>query len=105
LRFSATFRFARRAGEVRRQLAHADGLIGFSMLGRPWARRYFTLSVWENEAALQAFVAQNPHNDMMSAMAPDMGPTRFVRWHVRGTAVPPAWSDVLQRIETAGPRS
>ena len=56
------------------------------MQGKQWARRYYTLSVWEDEAALQAFVAQNPHNDMMSAMAPDMEPTRFVRWHVRGSA-------------------
>jgi hypothetical protein len=103
LRFSATFRFARRAGEVRRQLEHAKGLVGYSMMGKPWARRYWTLSVWDDEAALRTFVAENPHHDMMSAMAPEMGPTRFVRWHARGSALPPQWSDALRRIEQVGP--
>jgi heme-degrading monooxygenase HmoA len=102
LRLSATFRFARRVADVRRQLEHANGLIGYSMLGRPWARQYWTLSVWEDEAALQAFVAENPHRDIMSTVAPDMGTTRFVRWHVLGSTVPPRWPDALQRIEEAG---
>jgi heme-degrading monooxygenase HmoA len=100
-RLSATFRFARRVAEVRRQLAHANGLIGYSMLGRPWTRQYWTLSAWEDETALQAFVAENPHHDIMSAVAPDMGATRFVRWHVQGSSVPPPWSDALQRIDQA----
>jgi hypothetical protein len=105
LRFSATFRFARRVAEVRRQLARAKGLVGYSMLGRPWTRRYWTLSVWEDEAALQAFVAEHPHVDIMSAIAPDMGTTRFVRWHVQGSALPPQWPEALRRIEDAGTSS
>jgi hypothetical protein len=100
-RFSATLRFARRVAEVRRQLTRAKGLVGYSMLGRPWARQYWTLSVWEDENALQAFVAEHPHVDIMSAIAPDMGRTRFVRWQVQGSALPPPWSEALRRIEDA----
>ena len=102
LRFSATFRFARLVAEVRRQLARAKGLVGYSMLGRPWAREYWTLSVWEDETALQVFVAEHPHVDIMSAIAPDMGTTRFVRWQVPGSALPPGWPEALRRIEDAG---
>src|SRR5262249_52861068 len=101
-RYSATFRFARRVAAVRRQLASANGLVGYSMLGKPFARRYWTLSAWQDEAALQAFVAQNPHFDTMSAMAPDMETTRFVRWHLKGSALPPRWPDALHRLESTG---
>ena len=104
-RFSATFRFARRVAEVRQQLARSNGLVGYSMLGRPWARQYWTLSVWDDETALQTFVAEHPHFDIMSAIAPDMGTTRFVRWYVRGSALPPSWPEALQRIEDAGSSS
>jgi heme-degrading monooxygenase HmoA len=101
-RFSATFRFVRRAIQVRQQLARAPkGLMGYSLLGRPWARQYWTLSVWEDEAALQAFVAEHPHVDVMSAIAPEMETTRFVRWPVEGSSLPPAWPEVLRRIEDA----
>ena len=103
-RFSATLRFARRVAEVRRQLTRAKGLVGYSMLGRPWARQYWTLSVWEDETALQAFVAEHPHVDIMSAVAPDMGATRFVRWNVQGSALPPRWPDALRWIEEGGTR-
>ena len=51
--------------------------------------------------ALQAFVAEHPHVDIMSAIAPDMGRTRFVRWQVQGSALPPPWSEALRRIEDA----
>jgi hypothetical protein len=63
------------------------------------ARQYWTLSVWEDETALQAFVAENPHSDIMSAMARDMGATQFVRWHLQGSSVPPTWDEALRRIE------
>ena len=101
-RFSASFRYARRVAAVRHQLASAKGLIGYSMLGKPFAHRYWTLSVWEDEAALQAFVAQNPHLDTMSAIAPDMETTRFVRWQLEGSALPPRWPDALHRLEDTG---
>jgi hypothetical protein len=102
-RFSATLRFIRGAVGVRKLLARKPkGFLGYSMLGRPWALKYWTLSVWEDEAALQAFVAEHLHVDVMSAIAPDMATTRFVRWHGQGSSVPPAWPEALRRIEDAG---
>ena len=101
-RYSVTFRFARRVAAVRQQLVNAKGLIGYSMLAKPFVRRYWTLSAWQDEAALRAFVAQNPHFDTMSAMAPVMEATRFVRWQLKGSALPPRWPDVLHRLEDTG---
>ena len=97
-RVSAAARMFRGAQAVKRQLANAEGLIGFSLLAKPLTKQYATLSVWESEAALDAFVRQNPHGELMNALRPHMGETRFVRWHVPGTDAHPSWDDALERL-------
>ena len=44
-RITATVRFFRAVTAVRKQLATADGLIGYTLRARPLARDYWTLSV------------------------------------------------------------
>ena len=61
------------------------------------SRAFWTLSVWEDEAALQAFVHAEPHRGTMRVLLPHMGPTRFVRWTVFGTGLPILWDDALKR--------
>lgn len=87
---------------VRRQLRTSAGLIGYSLLAQPVARRFWTLSAWEDEAALRAFVAAPPHVAVMAALAPHMGATRFTRWTVKGSDLPLRWDDALKREEPAG---
>ena len=52
----ATFRLFRDMRAIRGQLARADGLIGYSLSAKPFARRYWTLSVWRDEAALEEYI-------------------------------------------------
>lgn len=80
---------------VMKQLAAAEGLVAYSLLARPFAKNFWTLSVWENEAALQAFVHHPPHMRLMAALTPHMGKTRFTRWKVKGSAIPLRWEDAL----------
>jgi len=82
---------------IRRQLRTSTGLIGYSLRAQLGAKRFWTLSVWEDEAALQAFVAAAPHAAVMSALAPHMGETRFTRWTVKGSGLPIPWGDALKR--------
>ena len=82
---------------IRRQLRTSSGLIGYSLRARLAAKQFWTLSVWEDGAALQAFVAEPPHVAVMKAMAPYMGATRFVRWNVKGAELPLRWDDALSR--------
>jgi hypothetical protein len=82
---------------VTRQLGGARGLVGYSKLGRPWVKRFWTLSAWEDESALAAFVHAGSHSRAMAAMPPRMGPTRFIRWSLPGSALPPGWDDALRR--------
>jgi len=83
--------------QVMKQLASARGLLGYSLLGRPLRKQFWTLSAWESAEALRAFVQQPPHVRLMTALAPHMDRTRFVRWTVKGSQLPLRWDDVLRR--------
>jgi hypothetical protein len=82
---------------ITRQLERSSGLIGYSLNARPLTGRFWTLSVWDNESALQAFVNAAPHVDTMRALIPHMGPTRFVRWTVLCAHLPVRWDEALRR--------
>jgi hypothetical protein len=95
---SSTRRLFKGASEVRKQLAGAEGLVGFSLRARPARKQYATLSIWVDEGALTAFAGANPHRDLMAGLAPEMGPTKFVRWTIKGSAGRPSWRDALDRL-------
>ena len=95
----STWRLFRGSAAVRRQLIGTDGVICFSMLARPFRKQYATLSVWRDESALDAFAATAPHTGLQSALLPEMGPTRFVRWTITGAQGVPSWSEALQRLQ------
>jgi hypothetical protein len=46
---------------IRRQLRTSARLVGHSLRARLAAKRFWTLSAWEDETALRAFVAAPPH--------------------------------------------
>jgi hypothetical protein len=95
---SSTWRMFRGASTVRHQLAHTGGIVGFSLLAEPLRKRYATLSVWTDEAALGAFAGAQPHQSLMGSLAPEMGPTKFVRWSIHGAEGRPSWNDALARL-------
>lgn len=86
--------------KVERQLLETLGLIGYSMASKPWAKQFWTLSVWEDEVALMAFVSSGVHKDTMSRFHSDMGATKFVRWKVLGTDVPVTWDVALEKTSS-----
>ena len=94
----STWRLFRGASTVRKQLAGTDGVIGFALLARPFAKQYATLSVWRDEDALRVFAGAEPHRGLMSTLSAEMGPTKFVRWTMRGADGRPTWADALQRL-------
>jgi quinol monooxygenase YgiN len=85
--------------QVVKQLASAEGLVGYSVLARPFSKRFWTLSAWKTEAALRAFVNHPPHVRIMTALTPHMDKTDFVRWMVKGSELPLQWDDALRRFE------
>lgn len=95
--------FLRYVGKIQRQLdACPDGLVGYSLLAKPLRSKYWTLSVWDDDAALGQFIHQSPHRDAMHELPNVLSGFRTTRWTSPGRTVPPAWSDALARGPTSG---
>lgn len=84
--------------QVMKQLAKANGLLGYSLLARPLSKRFWTLSVWNNEEALRVFAQHPPHVSIIAALALHMDKTKFVRWAVKGSQLPLKWDEALCRF-------
>jgi len=97
-RVTATVRFFRGVQAIRRQLATAEGLIGYTLRAKPLARDYWTLSVWQDETALRAFLRTTPHAGLMASLRPFMGPTKFTTWKISAADGRPSLTSALQRL-------
>jgi quinol monooxygenase YgiN len=97
-RISSTVRFFRGVSTVRKQLATADGLVGYTLRAKPLARDYWTLSVWEDERALREFMRTPPHVQLMTSLKPLMGPTKFVTWKISAADGRPTKTDALEHL-------
>jgi len=95
-RFRTLPAFTRFILAVQGQLAGAGGLVGYALRARPVSRRFWTLSVWDDEAALRQFVVAKPHRDIMQSLRGKMGETSFTRWRVRGSDLPLPWEDAME---------
>jgi hypothetical protein len=84
--------------ETQRQLQKSAGLIGYSLQAEPLRRRFWTLSVWGDGAALMDFVRHAPHSKIMQSLAPHMGKTQFVQWKVTASEIPPSWNEAKSRM-------
>jgi hypothetical protein len=100
-RLTSTPAFFGHVQRIRGQLKRAPGLVGYSLRARPLAREYWTLSVWESERALLAFVKMQPHGGSMVSLRERMGETRFLRWPVAGTEPLPDWEHAMRRAAAA----
>jgi hypothetical protein len=97
-RITATVRFFRAVFAVRKQLATADGLIGYTLRAEPLARDYWTLSVWTDNTALRQFMRTPPHVQVMTSLKPHMGPTKFVTWTISAADGRPSMAGALDHL-------
>src|SRR2546427_11628914 len=93
--------FSRHVRAIRRQLARTPGLIGYSLRAKLFRHRLWTLSVWEDDAALTAFVGHEPHRTTMGALGPHMDATAFARRGGMGSDVPRSWGGAMRRYSAA----
>lgn len=47
---------------------------------------------------MRRFVTEQPHIDVMSALAADLATTAVTRWSALGRELPPRWTDARARI-------
>jgi hypothetical protein len=97
-RISSTVRFFRAVSAVGRQLATAEGLVGYTLRAKPLARDYWTLSVWKDDRALREFMRTPPHVGVMTSLKPFMGPTKFVTWQISAADARPSMTGALEHL-------
>jgi hypothetical protein len=96
-KFRALPKFLKYNSQIERQLRESTGLIGYSVRAKLLKLNFWTLSVWESEAALMDFVYRLPHSEIMESLAPHMGQTKFTRWKIKGAETPPSWDEAEKR--------
>ena len=90
--------FLRDTLRIRRQLATAPGLVGYGLKANVLDKTFWTFSVWEDQAALEAFARSDPHRQITQRLAPLMGQTRFATFTVAGDAVPTTWDEMTASL-------
>jgi hypothetical protein len=83
--------FLRDAIAIRRQLALAGRMIGYALDAELARRTFWTFSVWDDQASLEAFAASDPHQAITRRLRPLMAQTRFEFFQVPGSDLPMTW--------------
>jgi hypothetical protein len=91
--------FLRDAMAIRRQLARADGLVGYALDAELARKTFWTFSVWEDQASLDAFASSDPHRAIIARLRPLMGPTRFEFFQVPGSDLPLTWNQMKAPVQ------
>jgi hypothetical protein len=89
--------FMRFSLQIHKQLKTTTGIIGYSMRAKLFSRNFWTLSAWADEKSPMEFVVKIPHGQAMKAMIQHMGPTKFTKWKVLGSALPLRWEEAMER--------
>ena len=93
--------FLRATMSIRRQLKHAEGLLGYGLDAKFMQRTFWTLSVWQDADSLAAFARANPHAARVERIRPVMNSTTFVTWTMTGDQLPVTWQEARKRVDAA----
>ena len=93
--------FDQHVEQIEDDLADRPGLVGVSLRGEVFGDTRWTLSVWEDEAALGAFLGGQAHGAAMGAAHRSTDRVRSARWTVSRAQVPPDWDAAIERLDGA----
>lgn len=84
-----------------------EGLVGQSLAQKIFGREYRTLTVWEDEDAMMAFVLGEAHLAAMADSTEIADPESPIgplvqRWEIAPEDLPPVWDEVIERLDTEG---
>lgn len=79
---------------IRRQLAKAEGLVGYALDAEVASKTFWTFSVWQRRADLDAFARSDPHQKIVRGLRPRMGESRFAFFSVPGETLPLTWEQM-----------
>ncbi|MFC5751189.1 DUF3291 domain-containing protein [Actinomadura rugatobispora] len=81
-----------------RQARGAPGAVGVGLRAWPLRRTFWTVSAWEDEAAIRAYAGTEPHRSTMRRKRAVMRESDFVFWNVPAGDLPVSWEEVERRI-------
>ena len=93
--------FLQMSSGVQRQLKGTSGLVSYGLRANFLRRRYWTFSVWEDRASLEAFLRAEPHATAMRRMHQWVvpGDSAFVTWDSTNDSID--WIEGLDRLRTS----
>jgi heme-degrading monooxygenase HmoA len=94
--------FLRDTLAIRRQLARAHGMVGYALDAELARKTFWTFSVWEDQASLDAFAASGPHRAITRRLRPLMGQTRFESFQIPGSDLPMTWDQMKAPVRSQG---
>jgi hypothetical protein len=86
--------FFRDALTIRRQLATAEGLLGYALDAELAKKTFWTFSVWKSREHLDAFATSDPHRRIIQRLRPVMGESRFEFLSLAGNKLPMTWEQM-----------
>jgi hypothetical protein len=92
--------FMRDALAIRRQLARAHGMVGYALDAEVARKTFWTFSVWEDQASLDAFAKSDPHRAIIGRLQPLMGQTRFEFFPIAGSDLPMTWDQMKAPVRS-----
>lgn len=90
---------------IRRQLARAEGLVGYALDAQLLRKTFWTVSAWTDRDRLYRFNRSDPHRSDVSTIRPRMDPSTFVFWTVRASDLPISWREVRRRLAAQAERA
>ena len=92
--------FLRDTMAIRRQLAGARGMVGYALDAELTRKTFWTFSVWEDRASLDAFASANPHRAIIRRLRPLMEQTRFEFFQIPGSDLPLTWDQMKAPVRS-----
>jgi len=90
--------FLRDTLEIRRQLAETPGLVGYALNAQLARKTFWTFSVWNDRASLDAFAVSDPHRRIIQRLQPRMDHTRFAFFEIPGSDLPMTWDQMTAPV-------
>lgn len=83
---------------IRRHMLNSPGAPGISLIAKPLAGTFFTLSAWESREHLGAAVVGHPHVETMKRFSPRTAQSLFTFW-TPATDGRPTWQEAHRRLD------
>ena len=87
------------SSRVQNQLAQTPGAIKFGLNADLLGKRYYTYSVWDDRASMNAFLRAEPHAKAMKRIEAWGGNgAAFTDWETKGSSVD--WDEAMQQLKS-----